>query len=456
MKITTIKQDGLAHLSYFVSSDDEAIVIDPRRDAQIYIDLANKHQVEIKYVFETHRNEDYVIGSLELQNRYPSLKIGHSKETKFKYGEIKLGDEDEFKVGSVKVVAMHTPGHTNDSMCYMLIDSSVSNDPIVIFTGDTLFSNEVGRTDLVDIKLHEEQSEKLYHSLTEKVMKLPDGVIVYPAHGAGSVCGGDIADRDFTTIGYERVNNVWLDMDESEFIEAKLNQGLILSPYFKRCEHLNTVGPELISNLPCTEAFTVDRLEEFLKGSENTVIDTHNIEYFMREHIPKTVSLSMDSIGLLAGWALQEKHSFVFVLDDLENLDEARASLLRVGLDNIVGYLQTGVSGWKKSGRNTESMKNYGLKELKELAEAGDIEIIDVRQPHEFESGHIESSFNAPLTHIREKMPKIDKSTPKAAICGVGLRSTTAASILKKNGFMNIGVPLDGLKGWMKKGYSLE
>ncbi|TXT55299.1 MAG: hypothetical protein BAJATHORv1_40210 [Candidatus Thorarchaeota archaeon] len=456
MKISTIKQDGLAHLSYFISSDDEAIVIDPRRDAQIYVDMANEQQVEIKYIFETHRNEDYVIGSLELQNRYPSLEIAHSKETDFKYGEIKLGDEDEFKVGSIKVVALHTPGHTNDSMCYLLIDSSVSDDPIVIFTGDTLFSNEVGRTDLVDIKLHEEQSEKLYHSLTEKILKLPDGVIVYPAHGAGSVCGGDIADRDFTTIGYEKVNNIWLDMDKSEFIEAKINQGLILSPYFKRCERLNTVGPELISNLPRIETFTTDRFEEFLEGEENTVIDTHSIEDFMRGHIPGTVSLSMEGIGLLAGWALQEKHNFVFVLDDLENLDEARASLLRVGLDNLVGYLQMGVEGWKRSGRDIESMKNYGLKELKELVESDDIQIVDVRQPHEFESGHIEGSFNAPLTHIREKASEIDKSSPKASVCGVGLRSTTAASILKKNGFKDIGVPLDGLKGWMKKGYPVK
>ncbi len=207
VRITTIRSEGLAALSYFVSSENEAMVIDPRRDALVYHNLSIESESKITHIFETHRNEDYVTGSLELQSHVPDAEIGHSKATKFGYGELNLADGEIFQIGKMKVTCLNTPGHTDDSMCYVVADTSVGPDPIVAFTGDTLFVSEVGRTDLVDIRKHSEMSKKLYASLHDKVLTLGDGVIIRPGHGAGSVCGGAIGDREFSTIGFEKANN---------------------------------------------------------------------------------------------------------------------------------------------------------------------------------------------------------------------------------------------------------
>ena len=246
MRITTIRSEGLAALSYFVSSENEAMVIDPRRDAAVYPNLAKESGVKITHIFETHRNEDYVTGSLELQSYIPDAEIGHSKETNFGYGDLNLSDGEEFKIGKLKVTCLNTPGHTDDSMCYLVADTAVGSNPVTMFTGDTLFDNEVGRTDLVDITKHEQMSRKLYKSLHDKVLTQNDEVIIHPGHGAGSVCGGAISENETSTIGYEKENNSWLFLDKDEFIRSKLNQRLTRSSYFKRCEKLNTDGAPLL------------------------------------------------------------------------------------------------------------------------------------------------------------------------------------------------------------------
>ncbi len=198
MKLQIVKSEGLAHNSYFLSDEDEAVVIDPRRDCEIYTELAKKECTKIKYILETHRNEDYVVGSLELQNM-TEAEIGHSNALPFKYGEHNLADGDTLNVGSTKIKALYTPGHTNESLCYLAYGSG-NNEPLMIFTGDTLFSGSVGRTDLYGKTAQPAQAEKLYNSLYEKLLPLGDHVLVYPAHGAGSVCGHSISGQEPTTI----------------------------------------------------------------------------------------------------------------------------------------------------------------------------------------------------------------------------------------------------------------
>ncbi|UCH05788.1 MAG: MBL fold metallo-hydrolase, partial [Candidatus Thorarchaeota archaeon] len=235
MRVKTVRSTGLSHLSYFVSSDGEAFVIDPRRDVDVYLQLSTETKSEIVHIFETHRNEDYVTGSLELQHYVPDAQISHSKETDFKFGDNSLSDGETFNVGKTQVECVYTPGHTEDSMSYLVADMSVGSSPFAFFTGDTLFVNEVGRTDLVDIAKHEEMTRKMFQSLHEKVLPVGDGVVVFPGHGPGSVCGGNIGERDFSTIGYERANNPWLQMEEEDFVHARLRQSLTLSPYFMHC-----------------------------------------------------------------------------------------------------------------------------------------------------------------------------------------------------------------------------
>ncbi len=453
MHIFRIKSNGLAHQSYLIASGKEAIVIDPRRDCKIYADIASREEVEIQHILETHRNEDYVIGSLELKNKIPSARIGHSSSTKFEYGDDSLDDEENLKFGNVRVTCLKTPGHTDDSMCYVLADLQVSEDPLVIFTGDTLFVNEVGRTDLVDIKKTEKMARKLHASLHEKVLPLGDGVIVYPGHGAGSVCGGAIGNRDFSTIGYERKNNIWLDMDEDDFTEAKKNQKLTRVPYFKRCERLNTIGPPLLSEAPTVKMFTTSRIEEILEEDSMIVVDTRESELFIHSHLPNSISLSLSSIGLIAGWVLDSEQKYAFVLDTHSQLDEAVASLYRIGIDSVEGYLGIGFHGWKDHDKITQSLKMYELDEIKSGITNETIQLVDVRQPHETEIEHVENSVFVPLTTIQEDMSKISKEKPVATICPSGVRSTTGASILKHNGFEDVGVLIDGLKEWKKRGY---
>ncbi len=451
MKITAIRSEGLSHLSYFISSQGEAIVIDPRRDCDVYVELANIEAVNILHIFETHRNEDYVIGSLELQNLIPSARIGHSDATNFKYGDDRLHDEETFSIGGFKVTVNQTPGHTDDSICYAVADSTVSDDAIFLFTGDTLFVNEVGRTDLVDIKKHEEMSRKLWHSLHEKVIPHGDGVIVYPGHGAGSVCGGAIGSRDYSTIGYERRNNIWLDMDEDEFVENKLRQKLTLAPYFKRCEKLNTEGPPLIADLDPIKLLDVDTFEKMSKDNQTVVLDTRLADEFVREHIPLSISLDIENMGLFAGWVLSTEHRYLLSLDTPMDLEEAAGMLYRVGIDSAIGYLNGGFTSWKSAGKKVESLPTYNLDRIRSGLSTGEMSLVDVRQPHETIGDSIDGSLFSPLTEI-EDIQLTDQEQPIAAICPGGIRSTTAASIMRRHGFKLAGISEIGLKEWKSRG----
>ncbi|MGY5876770.1 MAG: MBL fold metallo-hydrolase [Candidatus Thorarchaeota archaeon] len=456
MRIETIRSEGLAQLSYFIVSEGEALVVDPRRDVDVYLNLAAKHEAEIKHIFETHRNEDYVIGSAELKYYAPTARIGHSNATSFKYGDDNIADGETFTIGNVKITCVNTPGHTPDSMCYLLSDRSVGDDPLIVLTGDTLFVNEVGRTDLVDIKRHEEMSRTLYHSLYEKVLSFGDGVIVYPGHGAGSVCGGAIGKRDFTTIGYERSNNKWLSMDEEDFVTSKLNQRLTLAPYFKNCERLNTVGPPLLAEMDSLKILDVDMFEMMLNDPDYYAIDTRSPAEFNQAHIPGSISMNLNDMGLFAGWVAKPEHYFLFVLQRHIDFPEAWGLFVRVGLDNVVGYLARGLEGWADAGKQTRSLQRYLLDGMKDDIDNKVLTPIDVRQSHEFEKERIANSKSVPLTVLQDNLESLRAVGPKAIICPAGVRGTTAASVMLRAGIEDVVVPIDGFKGWKRRMYPIE
>jgi hydroxyacylglutathione hydrolase len=456
VRITTVRSKGLSHLSYLVTSMDEAMVIDPRRDAAIYAEMAKEQQVSISHIFETHRNEDYVIGSLELRSYVPEVKIGHSKRTKFGYGDLNIADGDQFTVGSMRITCANTPGHTMDSICYICADESVSKDPLVVFTGDTLFVNSVGRTDLVDISRHEEMSNYLYDSLHEKLLTLPDGVCVHPGHGAGSVCGGEIGEREFTSIGYERKHNPWLSLTREEFVEGKLNQGLTRAPYFKNCEHLNTVGPPLLTELGMPLELDVESFDLEMQKENHYVIDTRPPKLFMIEHIPCSISLGLKNMGKIAGWPLVPSRHYLLVLHNSDELYTAWSYLVRMGFDNIIGYLGPGLDEWKSKGKSTDSLSTISSSDLKDGLESGDIQLVDTREPHELGKDTIEGSRSAALTTIETDLKSLDPTVVTSTICPTGYRSTTAASILKCAGFPDVRVAFEGLKAWKEKGFPVK
>ncbi|MBN2228571.1 MAG: MBL fold metallo-hydrolase [Candidatus Thorarchaeota archaeon] len=456
MRITTVRSEGLAALSYFVSSDGEAVVIDPRRDASIYAELALREGVDIRYVFETHRNEDYVIGSLELQSLVPDVEIGHSNAISFKFGEHAIADGETFNAGKMHITCLNTPGHTDDSICYVVSDKSSGPDPIIAFTGDTLFVNEVGRTDLVDINKHEEMSRKLFRSLHEKLLPIGDGVIIHPGHGAGSVCGGAIGDREFSTIGFERSNNMWLKMDEEEFVSAKTAQRLTRTSYFKRCEKLNTIGPLLLNTRSPPQELDAVSLANNIEDDNHRGIDTRQAKEFLMQFIPRTINLSLTNMGLLAGWTLKAEQTFSLILGNRKDLGQAWSYLVRVGLDDIVGFLKNGIDTWIQSGRPVESIRTLSTEELKKRVDTNSIRVVDVREPHEFSQNHIPGAISSPLTLLDETATSIDGNVSIAPLCPSGFRGTAAASILHRNGFTDIAVPIEGYKGWVSKGYPTE
>jgi len=231
MKLTTIKSEGLAHNSYYLSDETEAVVIDPRRDCQIYKRLAEKECAKIRYILETHRNEDYVVGSVELQNM-TDAEIGHSKALPFKYGDHNFGDGDTINVGSLRIRVLHTPGHTDESLCYIVHSSENPEEAAIVLTGDTLFVGSVGRTDLYGKKAQAKQARKLHESINEKLLPLGEHVVIYPAHGAGSVCGGNIGSMEISTLGYEKKTNPYLRLDEDAFVERAESEELIVPRYF--------------------------------------------------------------------------------------------------------------------------------------------------------------------------------------------------------------------------------
>jgi len=457
MRIKTIKSEGIAALSYFVSSGNEAMVIDPRRDSTIYKQLADEEKVDILHIFETHRNEDYVTGSLEVKQMFPEARIGHSDQTKFGYGDDNLADEESFKIGNMKVTCIQTPGHTDDSICYIVADLTVGTDPIVAFTGDTLFVNEVGRTDLVDIKKHELMSEKLYNSLHEKLLLIGDGVIIHPGHGSGSVCGGNISNREFSTIGFEKTNNIWLRMSEDKFVESKIQQRLTLASYFKHCEHLNTIGPPIIRDLPEHQELGVEQFSDLLHQDNHRAIDTRLSSEFVERHIPGSISLSLTNMGRLAGLALRPEHSFSIILQKNHN-DLSLASILlhRIGYDNVIGYLKNGLEKWVASGRELDSIEELSLEELGARQTRREVTVLDVREPHEFDKEHIEDSLSFPLTKLEEASKEFELHGPVVTLCPSGFRNTTAASILKRKGVTDISVSLAGLKAWKDYDFPME
>ena len=443
MKLEIIKSEGVAQNSYYLSDLQEAAVIDPRRDFEIYTQLAKNECVKIKYILETHRNEDYVVGSLELQNM-TEAEIGHSNALPFKYGEHNLGDGDILNVGNVKIKAIHTPGHTNESLCYIAYttDSQVAS---MVFSADTLFAGSVGRTDLYGKTTQVAQAEKLYSSLNEKLLSLDDHVLVYPAHGAGSVCGHGISGQEPTTIGYEKKTNPYLQLSKDDFIQKVVNEKLVVPRYFHKMEEYNLNGPPLLSELSYPKSVSLDEFEKEMQEPLVMVMDTRMPYAYAGSHIPNSLSMWLGGTSVYPGWLLDTNQYIVFILDRPTDIDIVTPRLHRLGFDNLCGYLCGGMNEWQEAGKPISNTCTMSVLELKSKLDKGEISLLDVREPNEWqEDGIIEESKNIFFADLPEKTDSLSKDRPIVVTCSVGNRSSIAVSILEKAGFKN-AVNEDGL-----------
>lgn len=436
MFLEKIRSEGLAHLSYIFGDKGKAAVVDPRRDCGVYVDIAARHDARITHIFETHRNEDYLIGSKELAQQ-TGARIYHSKHLPFQYGN-PVSEGDAFDLGDIHLKILETPGHTYDSISITLADKKFSRVPVVVFTGDALFVGDVGRTDFYPDK-PEEVAGLLYDSIFRKLLPLGDQAIVHPAHGAGSVCGTGMASREFSTLGYERRYNPVLQKTRDEFITFKVNEHHYKPPYFSAMHRLNQEGPPILNLLPDPIPFSIDEFAEAM-NKEMVVLDVRSPEAFAGASIPGSIAIPLEMIPSFAGWFLPYDKPIGLVVDRLEQVETAVRYLIRIGYDAISGYLEKGLHKWEVSGRRYERIPTiYAEEVLQRINAKENFTLLDVRSKEEFEKGHLPNAINVYVGELPYNLDKIPKNgRPLTVFCSTGRRSTIAASLLKNNGFERV------------------
>jgi len=444
MFLKRIESKGLAHYSYIIGDGKEAIVIDPRRDCDVYIKETAHQGLHITHVLETHRNEDYLIGSVGLAAS-TGAKIWHADaQLEYHYGQ-PAQDGQIWKVGQLKLQAMPSPGHTPGSMSYLLYDPDGA--PRMVFTGDALFAGDVGRVDLLGMNRAQEMASLLYDTLFNKLMPLGDGVIVCPAHGAGSVCGTAIADRIWTTIGLERCSNPKLQYKNKDEFISNIARELERPPYFTRMEKLNLEGAPLLDGLPILAPLTPIMFVS--KAQDAIVLDTRMELSFGAAHVPNALSIWLNGLPSFAGWFIPYDQPILLV-NETDNPVEAARFLVRLGYDELAGYLAGGMLAWHMAGLESNSIKMVTVQEFcRQLDERKQVWILDVRSDEELEkAGRIPDAYHIHITQLSNHLNEIRKDRTVYIFCGSGLRSMIAASMLRRQGWKDLVVVLGGLAGW--------
>ncbi len=446
----------LAHASYLLGSEGEAAVIDPQRDVEQYIAEAKAQGLKIKYVIETHLHADFVSGHRELAARTGAeIVFGEKAGATFPHLAVKEGVE--IKVGQVILRVLETPGHTPEGISILVIDSQTSSRPQKVLTGDTLFIGDVGRPDLVGLKGYsaEQMAGMLYDSLHEKLLKLADSVEVYPAHGAGSLCGRNMSKETSSTIGEQKKFNYALkEMTKSDFIKLMTADMPEAPQYFSMDAELNREGAPALNDLPAAPALAAEEVHR--QAQQGTlVLDVREGAAFGAGHVPGSINLSLK--GQFASWAgslISPDIKVIIVAEGEEGVSEAVMRMARVGLENVVGYLDGGIVSWEQAGLELATLPQIPIDELRSrIDERSDLQIVDVRRPSEYVTGHIPGAVNAELAHLEEKAAKLDPSRPTVVACAGGYRSSAAASILERRGFRDILNVVGGTGAWISGGH---
>lgn len=443
MKIEQIYTGCIAQAAYYLESNNEVAIFDPLREVQPYLDKAKKDNAKVKYIFETHFHADFVSGHLDLaQKSGGKIVFGPTATPKFE-ATIAL-DNQEFKVGNCVVKAIHTPGHTLESTCYLLIDEN--GDQHGIITGDTLFIGDVGRPDLAQTMVNDLTQEKLagllFDSLRNKIMPLKDDLIVYPSHGAGSACGKNMSKETTDTLGNQKRSNYALraDMSKEEFIEELLD-GLGLPPaYFPQNVMLNIKGYESLDSviLKSKIGLLPKEFEAVAYQGDVVILDVRNENDFVEAHIPNSIFIGIQ--GNFAPWVgalLRNVNQKLLLIIPDGREEETITRLSRVGFDNVLGYLKNGIVAWKNSGFETESINSISPDEFAEALDSKSI-VVDARKPSEFMAEHVSNAINIPLDTINENFQSIPKGEDFFLHCAGGYRSVIMASILKSRGIHNL------------------
>ena len=440
MKVEQIYTGCLAEAAYYIESNGECAIIDPLRETAPYIKRAEKDNAKIKYIFETHFHADFVSGHLELsQKTQAQIVYGAKAETNFDC--LKANDGDEFKIGNVIIRTLHTPGHTPESTTYLLLDET--GKEYCIFTGDTLFIGDVGRPDLAIASnvTQQDLAGMLFDSLRNKIMTLPDEVIVYPAHGAGSACGKSMSKETFDTLGHQKqVNYALQNISKEEFVK-EVTHGLLPPPqYFSKNAMMNKQGAGKLDDVYASGLKKLSPVE-FEVAAEEThalVLDTRDPQIFAKAFIPNSINIGLSGqFAVWVGTLVTDLNQPILLVCNEGKEEECVMRLARVGYDNTLGYLNGGIQEWKNAGKETDSVTSISATEFAEKFNE-EINVLDVRRPGEYEAEHVVQAENKPLDFINEWTNETDRSKTYYIHCAGGYRSMVAASILKARGFENI------------------
>jgi glyoxylase-like metal-dependent hydrolase (beta-lactamase superfamily II)/rhodanese-related sulfurtransferase len=432
----------LAHASYLIGDEGEAAVIDPSRDVQMYLDEAEAHGLRITYVLETHLHADFVSGHRDLQAR-TGATIGIGSRAKAGFPHLPLQEGDVLAVGRVRIRVLETPGHTPESLSFLVYQQEGDAAPWGVLTGDTLFVGDVGRVDILSSRLPvAELAGMMYDSLHRKLLALPDDTRVYPAHGAGSLCGRSIGKDAWSTIGKERTMNPALAPRSREAFVADITQDVPETPaYFLHSRDTNRAGPPILVSQPMAPLLSPD---EFARTAERTgavVLDTRSAAQFGNAHVPGSLHVGLD--GQYASWVgtLVQPDEAVLIVAETERAEEAVVRLTRVGYENVLGVLDGGLTRWIEEQRPIASVAQVPAQD----AVVARTRLLDVRREREWQAGHLDKAVHIPLAELPRRLGELDRSAPWTVVCAGGYRSSIGSSVLKRAGFHQVTNAVGGM-----------
>ena len=440
MNIQQLYTNCLAQGAYYISHNGEAAIIDPLRETSPYLNLLKQNNDTLKYIFETHFHADFVSGHVDLAKE-TQAQIVFGPKAQTNYTSYVATDNEEFKIGDLTLRVLHTPGHTLESTTYLLMDQH--KKPLCIFTGDTLFIGDVGRPDLA-IQSDLTQNDlagMLYDSLRNKILPLPDDVIVYPAHGAGSACGKNMSKETSDTLGHQRKTNYALqNISKEEFIKELTTDILPAPQYFAKNASLNQNGYSNFTEVleKGSKALSVAEFTSLLQHPGSLVLDVRSVEDFASGHVAGSLFIGLD--GQFAPWVgtlIEDLNTPLLLITPAGKEEETVMRLSRVGYDNCLGYLHGGIEAWLTAGHTTKQVNNVSAEEFIGNYSQGS-NVLDVRKPGEFDSAHLKRASSKPLDFIADWVNGIDSANPYMVHCAGGYRSMIAISILEKNGFSNL------------------
>ena len=440
----------LSHASYYLGSGTEAAIIDPQRDVQQYLDEASANGQKIKYIIETHSHADFVSGHVELAAK-TGAEIIYGQKANTQFPTHKVADGDELAVGDINLRFLETPGHTPEGITIVAEDTSDPSAPRKMFTGDTLFIGDVGRPDLIGSKgfTSAEMGEMLYDSLHNSILGYPDDTEVYPAHGAGSLCGKSLSKETWSTLGEQRRLNYALQpMSKDEFVKIVAADQPEVPMYFPRSAAKNLAGSKPLSDLPQPKELSTDEVPAF----EGVVLDVRKPAEYGTSHIPNAINIGLG--GQFASWAgtlIPIGADIAIVADSQQQVDEAVMRLARVGHENVQAFILTG----NYTGE-TRGLPQLSVNEVYERTGSGRVQFVDVRRIGEHDAGHARGTANIPLNKIGSDFEQLDPTLPTYVICEGGYRSSIGTSILENAGFKELFNVTGGTNAWKAAGLSTE